>query len=274
MRSAKRLTHREGDLEIKMKSGTDSNTFAHREDDFLENRLIIMFKLIVLALVTIVLSWYSLNKETKDVKVSSEIFPVESVIARQYTESRDVNLYKKSREVGTISIHSVDTVLPDGTFEGISTKRSKNVYSLGHPDTATELSPSARVSYITEKPFKFIGSTSSDDYEVAAVNHPLPKEGKVGDKGGIYESVIWTDSTKAIKVKWTMVNWQLFPASENTAWLCKQILVHKIGEATVNDGRIPCLEIDAKGNVLDEKFSVLLTGEGKSGQIVFASEQE
>lgn len=224
-----------------------------------------MYKVLSLVLAGAVLTACSSDK----VKIDDINFPVESVIASTYTTESAVNVYKNIENVGEIELNTVITPQTDTTFEGEPAKQSNSVAILKQGET--EMSRNETEMFYEAQPFKFLGSKSIEEYEVASEHNPLPKIDKVGNEGVIHKTTIWSSEGKGEPIGNSVVTWSLSVASANTAWLCEVIEANYIDEATNNVKGGSCVEINEKGEQLAHKVVIYNNVEGADKEIVFMS---
>lgn len=196
-------------------------------------------------------------------------FPVESVMVAQYQEASDVILYRPVENADTLITQNINTPQQDTTFNGSSVKSTKSVFFLKEGEL--ELSRNEYTLYFQASPYKYMGSKSSDEYEVASSQILLPKTAKIGDSGKVYTSNAWSDDSKKTPTSDTVVNWTLRAANDNTAWLCEDIEVYYLAESKSDYKGSACVEINPQGEMLNHKVTVGNVVDGDSREIVFMS---
>ncbi len=222
-----------------------------------------MYKVSFLVLVAIALS--ACNSKT----VSDADFPVESVMLAQYTEPSDTTLYYNIENSAPLVVQIINTPLPDTTFNGVPVKSTKSQTITRQGETEMERTES--ILYFQESPLKYIGSVSSDEYEVASNQTPMPKKAKIGDSGDVNQSNLWTDASKKTQTSDMVAKWSLKPANDNTAWLCEDLEIYYLAEEDTDTKGSSCVEINPNGDILKSKMIVNSITDDQVQEFVFVS---
>ena len=169
----------------------------------------IMNNHIPILLLAIMLS--ACNAET----VSDTEFPVESVMRAQYQEPSDVILYKSVENGDVFTTQTINSPLPDTTFNGVPVKSTKSTNVSKKNGEASSYMD--YISYYQASPLAYIGAKYSDEYELASNQIPLPQTAKIGDSGKVYTSQSWSDESKKTLIGEAVATWTLKTANDNTA---------------------------------------------------------
>ena len=196
-------------------------------------------------------------------------YPVETAMLNIYTKQRSENLVAV---VGNQSVAADIQVTPKGSMRFNNKMVQGTEINTINKVNNQITDQSVAINYFTLNPLMFYGFTdSTGKYSVSNQTTTIPKMATVGDSSKLITENVYSDSSMRSKIGTYTQDWSLTRDSNQTAWFCIETSDNMLAGSSAEGSSKECYKINAKGDILASKVTVVPPAGNSMQTITFNS---